>query len=968
MEIDKIVAKPESAISTSSAALNEPACADVVEDSLATAGPDSLPAAVLPEAQPAKRKASQLDHEDAKRASSSLETPPDDGHDHPLQQSPKSDVTTEDEATEQPHTPTPVVSATRSSSRVRNRAGASLLDDPPPLLFTPWDSGKRGKTRKSYCNQNDPCKACRDYQIETNPARTVACILRSEYVLRGVARPSTPRAAAKVDETPSDDHAEAEQAVNGVEQHVYTRLELPAGYSMDTDDDDVLREVDTVRKLVCGCGQLFDDEQQLGEHQRQHHQQPADDAKSSKKPAKIPAVKTAAKPVKKRGPPPQAKQPEPLATETAASDAETAESDTEPSDDDKERPAWHQPSPADAATKPDNTDESDPAAPAANPEDKHTCAHCSRDFAAKSSLSAHKRHCELRQRAKKLAERRKNRVRVAQTCVCGRKFDSRSSLGVHRRYCPEQQNAVASKPATKPASPASPEPEEDLLPYQCICGRNFKKPQSLGCHQHFCHEHKVAKAKGAREKLAQSKSRPSVQAAAVAPAKGKPPASSRCACGKTFVTPLKFSHHSRRCAVAQAAANLKVNKSLAASLQSKKALFIQVAKAVAKAESAAKANSPPSKKAKLSASKAADAKATAASTAGSPPTKKTSAAKPVAVSATSSSQTKKVKAPKRPNPSDADAESEPPKRLPKVPARFEPDFPKSYRKPPPPMVLMADQAEAPAPAPDRPTKLRKSNAGQPVDASPDAPVRPAKADDKEPKEPKAGLSSCPCGAAFDSKLAPTRMATHARSCAVWKALQAKRKEEDGDSSSSEDEQQPNGGAQSTDAASVARVCEICNKSYRATAPFGAARCWRCIQVLHESETAKTRSPWPSPAVESAASTAHAAAPSTAPGVQSPAATPPPWASSPAAMTSPSPDVVPFNPNFVVVRRLNQKRGGTTVPRPSTISELLQSGSVALGIAAVKVRAVDTEAEITDMAYVREGTPVYLTTAEDEREF
>jgi len=71
---------------------------------------------------------------------------------------------------------------------------------------------------------------------------------------------------------------------------------------------------------------------------------------------------------------------------------------------------------------------------------------------------------------------------------------------------------------------------------------------------------------------------------------------------------------------------------------------------------------------------------------------------------------------------------------------------------------------------------------------------------------------------------------------------------------------------------------------------------------------------------------------------------------------------------ITVRKLNAKRGGAEVVNPEALQELLSVGGTKLGITAVKVRRLDTEAEIGDLNTIQHLEVVYLTTEQDEKDF
>jgi hypothetical protein len=71
---------------------------------------------------------------------------------------------------------------------------------------------------------------------------------------------------------------------------------------------------------------------------------------------------------------------------------------------------------------------------------------------------------------------------------------------------------------------------------------------------------------------------------------------------------------------------------------------------------------------------------------------------------------------------------------------------------------------------------------------------------------------------------------------------------------------------------------------------------------------------------------------------------------------------------ITVRKFNAKRGGAEVVNPQSIQELLTVGGELLGISAVKVRRMKTEAEICDLNTIQHEEIVLLTTEEDEKDF
>jgi len=71
---------------------------------------------------------------------------------------------------------------------------------------------------------------------------------------------------------------------------------------------------------------------------------------------------------------------------------------------------------------------------------------------------------------------------------------------------------------------------------------------------------------------------------------------------------------------------------------------------------------------------------------------------------------------------------------------------------------------------------------------------------------------------------------------------------------------------------------------------------------------------------------------------------------------------------IVIRKVNQDRGGHTIQVPPTLEELLLQGSKLLNIKAIAVRASGTEALITDIKFIQPNAVVYLSTVEDEKVF
>eukprot|EP01123_Difflugia_compressa_P002329 TRINITY_DN13026_c0_g1_i1.p1 TRINITY_DN13026_c0_g1~~TRINITY_DN13026_c0_g1_i1.p1 ORF type:complete len:252 (+),score=45.26 TRINITY_DN13026_c0_g1_i1:71-757(+) len=71
--------------------------------------------------------------------------------------------------------------------------------------------------------------------------------------------------------------------------------------------------------------------------------------------------------------------------------------------------------------------------------------------------------------------------------------------------------------------------------------------------------------------------------------------------------------------------------------------------------------------------------------------------------------------------------------------------------------------------------------------------------------------------------------------------------------------------------------------------------------------------------------------------------------------------------WIIIRKF-QKRGGVKIQIPSTIDMLLTIGGERLGINAVKVREVKSEAEIDHICALKEDDVVWLMTKEEEEEY
>eukprot|EP01125_Pyxidicula_operculata_P012209 TRINITY_DN399_c4_g1_i1.p1 TRINITY_DN399_c4_g1~~TRINITY_DN399_c4_g1_i1.p1 ORF type:complete len:723 (+),score=192.47 TRINITY_DN399_c4_g1_i1:36-2204(+) len=72
--------------------------------------------------------------------------------------------------------------------------------------------------------------------------------------------------------------------------------------------------------------------------------------------------------------------------------------------------------------------------------------------------------------------------------------------------------------------------------------------------------------------------------------------------------------------------------------------------------------------------------------------------------------------------------------------------------------------------------------------------------------------------------------------------------------------------------------------------------------------------------------------------------------------------------WIIIRKLNTKRGGVKIRLPYSIEELIIQGSKLLGIEAIAVRECPTEAEILEISAIPSDGIVYLTTEDDELEF
>jgi len=70
---------------------------------------------------------------------------------------------------------------------------------------------------------------------------------------------------------------------------------------------------------------------------------------------------------------------------------------------------------------------------------------------------------------------------------------------------------------------------------------------------------------------------------------------------------------------------------------------------------------------------------------------------------------------------------------------------------------------------------------------------------------------------------------------------------------------------------------------------------------------------------------------------------------------------------IVLRRFN-KRGGVRVPVPDTMKQLLELASEKLKITAVRIREVETEAELSELSLLKSDMLVWVLTQEEELEF
>jgi hypothetical protein len=74
-----------------------------------------------------------------------------------------------------------------------------------------------------------------------------------------------------------------------------------------------------------------------------------------------------------------------------------------------------------------------------------------------------------------------------------------------------------------------------------------------------------------------------------------------------------------------------------------------------------------------------------------------------------------------------------------------------------------------------------------------------------------------------------------------------------------------------------------------------------------------------------------------------------------------------DPFSIILRRFN-KRGGVRIVLPSSMEELLSIASEKLKISGIRIREIETEAEITELSLLKHDTPVWVMTAEEEEEF
>lgn len=77
---------------------------------------------------------------------------------------------------------------------------------------------------------------------------------------------------------------------------------------------------------------------------------------------------------------------------------------------------------------------------------------------------------------------------------------------------------------------------------------------------------------------------------------------------------------------------------------------------------------------------------------------------------------------------------------------------------------------------------------------------------------------------------------------------------------------------------------------------------------------------------------------------------------------------PTEPGFSIILRRFNKRGGVRVSVPDSMDKLLQIASEKLKITAVRIREVDTEAELSELNLLKPDMLVWVMTEEEELDF
>jgi len=94
---------------------------------------------------------------------------------------------------------------------------------------------------------------------------------------------------------------------------------------------------------------------------------------------------------------------------------------------------------------------------------------------------------------------------------------------------------------------------------------------------------------------------------------------------------------------------------------------------------------------------------------------------------------------------------------------------------------------------------------------------------------------------------------------------------------------------------------------------------------------------------------------------------PPVSSNTTSSPEPTPIQHATSKKEFIIRKLNLKRGGYKI-RAESIQEILQLGKTEFKKEVICVREGDDEVKITDFTLLKEGSKLYLTTAEEEKEF